>query len=348
MNARHVAAVASIAWLVGAPLCAQAAPQRVILDTDPGTDDALAIVLALNSPEVSVDALTTVPGNVNSDQGLANALQILGLARRCDIPVARGATHPLNQLLTVATYWHGANGLADIELPASPCKADRRFGPDLIIDQIHSHPHEVVLIALGPLTNIALAVSKDPSIVGLVKDLVIMGGSLSGGNVTGAAEFNVYNDPEAAQIVFDAGWTVTMIGSDVGSRTLLTEKEVTALAAEAGPESRLVIAIARYIIAKSATFGTQGMAMYDPLAVAAVIDPSLVSLQSMRIDIETRGTLTRGETVANRMGTNEIHIVRGDHLEVDRFEPTKPNARVAMSADAARFLGLLIRHLRGR
>ena len=119
-----------------------------------------------------------------------------------------------------ALYWHGKNGLADIELPASKCKADPRFGPDLIIELVHKYPHEITLIPVGPLTNIALAVSKDPSIVGLVKNIVIMGGSLNGGNVNGAAEANIFGDPEAAQIVFNAGWMVTMVGSDVGERTL--------------------------------------------------------------------------------------------------------------------------------
>ncbi len=344
---RRVMVGLALGCLLTLPCQGQAAA-RVILDTDPGTDDALAILLALNSPELSVDALTIVPGNVDSAQGLANALTILGVAGRCDIPVARGAQHPLNQLLTVATYWHGADGLADIKLPGPPCKADPRFGPDLIIDLVHAHPHEVTLVALGPLTNIALAISKDPTIVGLVANLVVMGGSLSGGNVTGAAEFNIYNDPEAAQMVFAAGWTVTMVGSDVGSRTLLTAGQVNELAAHPGPQSRLATGIGRYIIAKSETWGTHGMAMYDPLAVAAVIDPSLVALQPMRIDVETRGELTRGETVANRSGTREIHVLRGDHLEVDRFEPVAANARVATAADSGRFLALLIRRLQDR
>jgi purine nucleosidase len=123
--------------------------------------------------------------------------------------------------LITAQYWHGQNGLADVDLPPSKCKADSHFGPDLIIETVHKYPHEVTLIPVGPFTNIALAVSKDPSVVGLVNNIVIMGGSISGGNVNGAAEANLYSDPEAASIVFNAGWMVTMIGSDVGERTLL-------------------------------------------------------------------------------------------------------------------------------
>src|SRR5580693_8176744 len=194
----------------------QTSPRRVIIDTDPGTDDALAILLALNSPEFKVEALTIPAGNVEEWQGLENALEIVSLARRCDVVVAGGAKHPLNQKLITAQFWHGKNGLANVELPPSDCKADPRFGPDLIIELVHKYPHEITLIPVGPLTNIALAVSKDPSIASLVKDIVIMGGSITGGNVNGAAEANIYNDPEAAQIVFNAGWMVTMVGSDVG------------------------------------------------------------------------------------------------------------------------------------
>src|SRR6202042_2720693 len=126
---------------------------------------------------------------------------------------------------------------AGVEFPASKCKADPRFGPDLIIELVHKYPHEITLIPVGPLTNIALAVSKDPSIAFLVKDIVIMGGTISGGNVNGAAEANIYGDPEAASIVFNAGWMVTMIGSDVGERTIMTRQYLAELQAQHGPES---------------------------------------------------------------------------------------------------------------
>ncbi len=214
-------------------------PRRVIIDTDPGTDDAMAIILALNSPELKVEALTVVPGNVDGQQGLENALKIVSLAGRCDVVVAGGAQHPLNQKLITAQFWHGKNGLADVELPPSKCKADPSFGPDLIIEMVHKYPHEITLIPVGPLTNIALAVSKDPSIASLVKDIVIMGGSITGGNVNGAAEANIYNDPEAAQIVFNAGWMVTMVGSDVGERTLITRKYLAELQSSARTAERL-------------------------------------------------------------------------------------------------------------
>jgi len=323
-------------------------PQRVIIDTDPGVDDAFAILLALNSPELKVEALTVVPGNVDGRQGLENALKIASLAGRCDLVVAGGALHPFNQKLITAQYWHGPNGLAGVELPASRCKADSRFGPDLIIELVHKYPHEITLIPVGPLTNIALAVSKDPSIVPLVKNIVIMGGSITGGNVNGAAEANIYNDPEAAAIVFNAGWMVTMIGSDVGERTLMTRKDLAQLQAAHGPESDFVAKLADFYLTRSEKSGYQGAAMYDPLAVGAAIDPTLVTLKDMHVDVETRGEFTRGETVANRMGSDENNVLHGDHYEIEGVIELKPNARVCLASDADRFLKLFVSRIRGK
>jgi purine nucleosidase len=334
-----------------ASLCgssAVAASQRVIIDTDPGVDDAMAILLALNSPELKVEALTVVPGNVEGKQGLENALKIVSLAGRCDVLVAGGAQHPLNQKLITAQYWHGPNGLAGVELPASKCKADSRFGPDLIIELVHQYPHEITLIPVGPLTNIALAVSKDPSVVPLVKDVVIMGGSITGGNVNGAAEANIYNDPDAAAIVFNAGWIVTMIGSDVGERTIMTRKHLSELQSAHGPESQFIAKLADFYVTRSEKSGYQGAAMYDPLAVATAIDATLVTLKDMHVDVETKGEFTRGETVANRMGYDEKNVLHGDHYEIDGLEALKPNARVCLASDADRFLQLFINRIKGK
>jgi inosine-uridine nucleoside N-ribohydrolase len=327
---------------------AQVAPRLVIIDTDPGTDDAMAIILALNSPEFKVEALTVVPGNVEAWQGLENALKIVSLAGRCDVVVAGGAQHPLNQKLITAQFWHGKNGLANVELPPSKCKADPRFGPDLIIEMVHRYPHEITLIPVGPLTNIALAVSKDPSIAALVKDIVIMGGSISGGNVNGAAEANVYNDPEAAQIVFNAGWMVTMVGSDVGERTLITRKYLAELQSSHGPQSDFIARIADFYLTRSEKSGYNGAAMYDPLAVGIALDPTLGTLKEMHVDVETKGEFTRGETVANRMGSNENKVLHGDHYEIEGVIDLKSNARVCVASDADRFLQMFVSRIRGR
>ena len=308
----------------------------------------MAIILALNSPEFKVEALTVVPGNVEARQGLENALKIVSLAGRCDVVVAGGAQHPLNQKLITAQYWHGKNGLANVELPPSKCKADPRFGPDLIIEMIHKYPHEITLIPVGPLTNIALAVSKDPSIAALVKDIVIMGGSISGGNVDGVAEANIYNDPEAAQIVFNAGWMVTMVGSDVGERTLITRKYLAELQSSHGPQSDFISKIADFYLTRSEKSGYAGAAMYDPLAVGIALDPTLGTLKEMHVDVETKGEFTRGETVANRMGSDEKNVLHGDHYEIEGVIDLKPNARVCMASEADRFLELFVNRIKGK
>jgi inosine-uridine nucleoside N-ribohydrolase len=344
---RFLLAFSALAGVAGSA-CAQTAPQRVIIDTDPGTDDALAILLALNSPELKVEALTVVPGNVDGRQGMENALKILSLAGRCDVPVAAGAQHPLNQKLVTAQYWHGRNGLANLELPPTKCKQDPRFGPDLIIQLIHQYPHQITLIPVGPLTNIALAVSKDPSIVELAKNIVIMGGSISGGNVDGAAEANIYGDPEAAQIVFNAGWMVTMIGSDVGERTLITRKDLTRLRSTHGPQNDLASNVVEFYVARSEANGWDGAAMYDPLAVATAMDPTFCTLKDMHVDVETKGEFTRGETVANRMGSNENNVLHGDHYEIDGVIKLKPNARICVASDRDRFIDTFIKRVQGK
>jgi inosine-uridine nucleoside N-ribohydrolase len=345
---RTVSLSVVIALLFFVAIAIAQSPQRVIIDTDPGIDDAMAILLALNSPELKVEALTVVPGNVEAWQGLENALKLASLAGRCDLPVAGGAQHPLNQKLITAQFWHGKNGLAGVELPPSKCKADSRFGPDLIIEMVHKFPHEITLIPVGPLTNIALAVSKDPSIVPLVKDIVIMGGSISGGNVDGAAEANIYGDPEAASIVFNAGWIVTMIGSDVGERTLMMRKHLAQLQAVHGPESDFIFKLADFYLTRSEKSGYSGAAMYDPLAVATVIDPALITLKEMHVDVETKGEFTRGETVANRMGSNEKNVLHGDHYEIEGVIELKSNAKVCLAADADRFLQLFMSRIKGK
>jgi purine nucleosidase len=332
------------------PASAQNPARRVIIDTDPGTDDAMAILLALNSPEFKVEALTVVPGNVTADLGLENALKLVSLANRCDVPVAPGARHPLNQKLITAEFWHGQNGMANIELPAPKCKADPRFGPDLIIELAHKYPHEITLIPIGPLTNIALAVSKDPAIASLIKDVVIMGGSISGGNVNAVAEANIYNDPEAAAIVFKAGWqSLTMVGSDIGERTLFTRRQLAELeSGEHGPESDLVAGIVKFLIGMAEKFGDSGTPMYDPLAVGVALDPGIVTTQAMHVEVETRGELTRGETVANRRGSVERNVIHGDRFVIEAVDRVEPNAKVCVGVNGGLFLQLFVDRIRGK
>jgi purine nucleosidase len=324
------------------------AAKKIIIDTDPGTDDALALMLALNSPELDVRAITVVPGNVTATIGLENGLRMVSLANRCDIPVAAGAQHPLFQKLITAEFWHGKNGLANIELPPSKCKVDARFGPDLIIQLVHASPHEITLVPVGPLTNIALAAEKDPSIVGLVKEVILMGGSISGGNVNAAAEANIYNDPEAAQIVFQAGWPLTMVGLEVGDKALFTHKYLDQLGQTHGPVNDFVYSVAKFLVDLSAKFGLPGFPMYDPSAVAVAIDPTLVKVQEMHVDVETRGEFTRGETVGNRHDEVERNVLHGDRYVIEGVDKVTPNAKVCLDVDADRLLQLFVSRIQGK
>ncbi len=317
--------------------------QKVLIDSDPGTDDALAILLAVYSPELDVKGISIVAGNVTADMGYDDALRVLSLVNRCDIPVAKGAEHPLLQRLVTGTYWNGANGLGGAETPPSKCQGDHRFGPDLIIDLVHKYPNELTIIPIGPLTNVALAVRKDPSIVPLVKGVVLMGGSISGGNVNGAAEYNIYQDPEAAAIVFNAGWPITMVGLDVTEKAAILPTDANKLDEKAGPVSHFAATVARYQIGVGEASG--GGAVHDALAVGAVIDPTLLQTKFLRVDVETAGEFARGETVANRFGTVEKNVPAGDHWDTVGLTKIQPNVHVGVGVDGRRFIDMLVTRL---
>jgi purine nucleosidase len=342
------AAILSAFLVITLVIPAYGATKKVIFDTDPGTDDAMALMLALNSPELDVRAVTVEPGNVTARQGLDNALRMISLANRCDIPVAAGAQHPLFQKLITAEFWHGKNGLANIELPPSKCKVDPRFGPDLIIEMVHAAPHEITLVPVGPLTNIALAIEKDPTIIPLVKEVIIMGGSITGGNVNASAEANIYNDPEAAQIVFQAGWPLTMVGLDVGDKTLFSQKYLAQLGQTHGPINDFIYQVAHFLIDLSAQYGSDSTPMYDPLAVGVAIDATLVKAPPMHVDVETQGEFTRGETVANRRSEVERNVLHGDRYIIEGLDQVEPNAKVCVDVDADRFLQLFVSRIRGK
>jgi len=310
---------------------AQAAEQ-VIIDTDPGTDDAMAILLALNSPELEVRALTVVHGNVPLRQGIQNALKLAALAGRCDLPVAAGASRPLVGENRTAESVHGENGLGNVELDVRPCPIDPRFGPDRIIEMVHNQPGELTLVPIGPLTNIALAVLKDPSIVPLVKEVVLMGGAVSGGNATAVAEFNIWGDPEAAQIVFRADWPLTMVGLDVTEKTVFTPAHLDQLGPRRGPQTDFVAQVFAFMFERMKKYGRSGMSMHDPLAVGYVIDRSLLHTQCFPVEVETDGKLTRGATVADRR----------------RREPAERCAHVGLEVAADRFLRLFTTRLQGK
>jgi inosine-uridine nucleoside N-ribohydrolase len=334
------------------PAPTPAAPHRVIIDTDPGVDDALAILLALRSPELKVEAITPVAGNVPLDFTLPNALKLVEIAGRTDVPVAGGARHPLVRQLITASHVHGNNGLAGVEFPEPKIKPVAEKAPEMIRKIVNANPGEISIVAVGPLTNVALALRDDPDLAGKLRSIVIMGGSLSGGNVTPAAEFNLYVDPEAARVVFDAGVPLTMVGLDVTRKVLFTDERLKALEVAKNPSG---IAAAKIMAAtlEHLNRGPHPMieAMHDPLTVANLIDPGILTLKDYYVEVETEGEFTAGETIgwtyAPARGSAPMALA-GKHdgstvLATD--ETFKANAKVAVEVDADRFFRLLLGRL---
>src|SRR5579863_10305201 len=275
-----------------------AGPHRVIIDTDPGVDDAFALLLAMRSPELKIEGITPVAGNVPLELTLPNALRMVEIAGRTDIPVAVGAKAPLQRRLVTATYAHGENGLGGAIFPEPKLKPIGDPASVFIRQIVRKYPGQVTLITLGPQTNLAIALESDPELARMIRGVTMMGGSLSGGNVTPAAEFNVYVDPEASRIVFQSGIPVTMVGLDVTRKTSLTEDHLRQLQAGQNPVSQAAATIARNAIQHNRERGfVVGPNMHDSLAIAGFIDPSLLTLKEYYVDVETTGELTAGETL---------------------------------------------------
>ena len=342
---------------------------RVIIDTDPGVDDALALLLAMRSPELKIEGITPVAGNVPLALTLPNALRMVEVAGRTDIPVAAGAKEPLARRLVTAAYAHGENGLGGAVFPEPKTKPISDPAAEFIRRTVRKYPGEVTLLTIGPLTNVALALRSDTDLAGMIRSLVMMGGSLSGGNITPAAEFNVYVDPEAARIVFQSGIPITMVGLDVTRKTTLTEEHVRTLEAGGNPVSQAAAKIGRNVLQHNREQGfLVGPNMHDPLAVASFINPELLKYQDYYVDVETQGELSSGATVGyspvagdlrRRPGMEEKadanFAIRGSAptLAGARTSPVVrekyvPNAKVAVDVDSAKFFELLIGRLSGR
>jgi inosine-uridine nucleoside N-ribohydrolase len=345
-------------------------PFRVIIDTDPGVDDALALLLAMRSPELQIEAITPVAGNVPLELTLPNALRMVEIASRKDIPVAAGAKTPLIRRLVTATYAHGENGLGGAVFPEPTTKPVPAPAAELIREIVRKYPGEVTLITIGPLTNVATALNSDSELAGMVRGLVMMGGSLSGGNITPAAEFNVYVDPEAARIVFQSGMPITMVGLDVTRKTSLTEEHVRVLEAARNPVSQAAAKIGRNAINHTRERGyLVGPNMHDSLAVAGFINPSILKFQDYYVDVETTGELTAGATLGYSPVAGDLRRrpeaetdaaalnipIRGSAptLASTRTSPVLrekyvPNTKVAVDVDSAKFFELLIGRLAGK
>jgi inosine-uridine nucleoside N-ribohydrolase len=324
--------------------------QRIIIDTDPGVDDAIAILLALRSPELKVEAITPVSGNVPLELTLPNALRLVEIAGRTDIPVAPGASHPLTRRLVTAKYAHGNNGMGGVEFPMPTTKPSRESANEIISRIVRESPGEITIVAVGPLTNIAMVLRSDPEIAGMIRGIAIMGGSLSGGNVTPSAEFNLYVDPEAARIVFDSHIPLTMVGLDVTRKVLLREDHVQLLEAAKNPVSQAAGRVMRATIERMRdSHNAPAVAMHDPLTVASLIDPAILTLRDYYVEIETSGELTAGESVGYQHAPmrKSAPLETGEPESPESAQTFTPNAKVAMEVDSERFFGLLIPRLTG-
>ncbi|MBP3037866.1 nucleoside hydrolase [Arthrobacter sp. zg-ZUI100] len=276
-------------------------PTKIILDCDPGHDDAVALLLAHGSPEIDLLAVTTVVGNQTLEKVTRNALAIARVANITNVPFAAGSPRPLVRTIENAPDIHGESGMDGPELPEPSIELDRRHAVDLIIDTVMAHdPGTVTLVPTGGLTNIALAVRKEPRLAERVKEVVLMGGGYHVGNWSAVAEFNIKIDPEAAHIVFNEKWPLTMVGLDLTHQALATDEVAARIAAVGTKPAKFVGELLEFFgkTYKDAQ-GFDFPPVHDPCAVAYVIDPSVMTTRRVPLDVELTGTLTLGMTVAD-------------------------------------------------
>ena len=302
---------------------ARGMPTKIILDCDPGHDDAVAMLLAWGNPEIDLLAVTTVAGNQTLEKVTHNALSVARVAGISGIPFAAGAARPLLRQVEVAEEVHGESGLDGPVLPEPTVVLDSRHAVDLIIDTVLAHePGTVTLVPTGALTNIALAVRKEPRLAQLVKEVVLMGGGIHEGNWTPVAEFNIAVDPEAAEIVFIAGWKVVMVGLDVTHKALATDAVRERVRAIGTAPARFVDELMDFFAkAYADNQGFTAPPVHDPCAVAHVIDPSIVRTVQAPIQVETQGLLTTGMTVVDLRAPApaDCPTWAATELDADRF-----------------------------
>jgi len=276
--------------------------KHIILDTDPGVDDAVAFLLAFNSPEIKIEAVTTVAGNVNHTKGHTNAKKLLEFIGAADVPVCAGAESPLIRVMSHAEEFHGKTGLGNAELPEPKMKTDHRYAVEMILEKADELGKKLTLVAIGPLTNIAAAILADPKLPEKVDKLVIMGGAFNLttyglGNANAVAEFNIWHDPEAAKIVFNSGIPIVAAGLDTTTypEYRMSVAMFNEIKAKSDRRSKLVVDLTKSLVEKY-----NGFSLHDPQAIAYVVDPTIFKTEKYKVDVEVHGELTRGMTVVER------------------------------------------------
>jgi purine nucleosidase len=297
--------------------------KKIILDCDPGHDDAVALLLAHGNPDIDLLAVTTVVGNQTLEKVTRNALAVATIAGITGVPFAAGCSRPLVRSIATAPDIHGESGMDGPALPESIVELDPRHAVDLIIDTVMAHePGTVTLVPTAGLTNIAMAARKEPRIVERVKEVVLMGGGYHVGNWSAVAEFNIIIDPEAAHIVFNEKWPVVMVGLDLTHQALATPDVVGKIAALGTKPAKFVTELMDFFAHtyKDAQ-GFDFPPVHDPCAVAYVIDPSIVSTRKVPVNIELQGTLTLGMTVADFRAPAPVdcHTSVAVNLDHERF-----------------------------
>lgn len=303
-------------------------PTPIVLDCDPGHDDAVAILLAVGSPDIDLRAVTTTFGNCTVEDATGNALRILTLAGATDVPVAQGAAGPLNGALALGNYVHGASGLDGAPLPDPAFAPVHRTAVELMRQILDASDEPVTLVATGPITNVARLLRDHPDTLTSIREVIFMGGSTERGNHTPAAEFNTYADPEALDIVLSSGVPVRMVGLNLTHQALATPEVVDRMTA-------MDHAVGRACAAWMGFFGSSynrlwefdAPPVHDPCTVAALIDPELIEWREAFVAVELEGRWTRGATVV------DIY---------NRYPDLKPNAQVAMRLDAPRYWDLVL------
>ncbi|KAL4347395.1 hypothetical protein GQ457_17G006080 [Hibiscus cannabinus] len=320
-------------------MAAAAGVKKIIIDTDPGVDDAMAIFLALRSPEVEIIGLTTIFGNVYTTLATRNALHLLEVADRTDIPVAEGShvTITKGTKLRIADFVHGVDGLGNQNFPPPQGKPIDMSAPDFLIEQANLYPGKVTVVALGPLTNVALAIQQDPSFVKNIGQIVLLGGAFAvNGNVNPAAEANIFGDPDAADIVFTSGADILAVGINVTHQVVFTDADRDKLASSTGTFAQYLCKILGvYFDYHYEAYGTKGVYLHDPTTVLAAINPSLITYTEGAVRVQTNG-ITRGLTL--------LYNKQKRFAEITEWTD-QPSVKVAVTVDAPAVVKLVMERL---